>query len=82
MQLKSKIEHQLIILKSNRGRGSNLYSSFPVWNNCISGYPNSYCKEILQYKESQLINAGQMIELENHYFAIPDEIMELGNNQQ
>ena len=33
-------------------------------------------------KESQITNAEQMIELENHHFAIPNGIMDLNNNQQ
>jgi len=33
-------------------------------------------------KESQIINAEQMIELENYHFAIPNGIMDLSNNQQ
>lgn len=33
-------------------------------------------------KDSQLILAEQMTELDNHYFTIPNEIMDLGNNQQ
>ena len=33
-------------------------------------------------KESQIINAEQMIELENYHFAISNGIMDLSNNQQ
>lgn len=48
----------------------------------MSGYQIVIEGKFFFNQRSQLINAEQMIELENHNFAIPNGIMDLSNNQQ